>query len=215
MSKIALSIIPFVLLCLIAVEGIYQVTEEKIIQQQQKTLTDNISQVFPLSKDEELKAINLSLKSYANIPLSPSAKKPNTSRAWLVCRQEDYRGMILSIRSTQGYSGNIDLLIGINEAMQIVGLHVLKHQETPGLGDKIEGEKSDWLKQFIGHSANSSSWQLKRGHGTENQHTFDAITAATITSKAVISLLKNALSELSELEITKTNSPAINCLSQH
>lgn len=79
-----------------------------------------------------------------------------------------------------GYGGYIHMMIGINLTGTIEGLEILQQQETPGLGAKIEeikpGEKEPWfLKQFKGQPA--SAVELKKN--------IDAITGATISSKAV------------------------------
>ncbi|HAD09787.1 MAG TPA: electron transporter RnfG, partial [Porticoccaceae bacterium] len=44
-----------------------------------------------------------------------------------------------------GYSGDIRLIVGINRDGTIAGVRVLDHRETPGLGDKIDLKKSDWI----------------------------------------------------------------------
>lgn len=83
-----------------------------------------------------------------------------------------------------GYSGNIKLLTGINTDGKLLGVRVITHKETPGLGDKIETRKSDWIKQFSGLSLsnpNQSNWKVKRDGGV-----FDSFTGATITPRAIV-----------------------------
>ncbi len=84
-----------------------------------------------------------------------------------------------------GYNGNIRLLTGIDTNNQLLGVRVIAHKETPGLGDKIETKKSDWIKQFSGLSLSNpdkESWKVKRDGGV-----FDSFTGATITPRAIVS----------------------------
>ncbi len=83
-----------------------------------------------------------------------------------------------------GYSGTIRLLTGIDTHNQLLGVRVIAHKETPGLGDKVETKKSNWIKQFKGMSLTNpskSQWKVKRDGGS-----FDAFTGATITPRAVV-----------------------------
>ena len=92
----------------------------------------------------------------------------------------------------KGYSGNIRLLTGIDNQAKLLGVRVISHKETPGLGDKIETRKSDWIKQFGGLSLSNPEtkyWKVKSDGGV-----FDAFTGATITPRAIV----NATSQLLE-----------------
>ena len=89
-----------------------------------------------------------------------------------------------------GYNGDIELLTGISVQKTLLGVRVISHKETPGLGDKIDTRKSNWIKQFSGLSLTNPSlekWQVKRDGGV-----FDAFTGATITPRAIV----NATSQL-------------------
>ncbi len=100
--------------------------------------------------------------------------------------------VILPVVARQGYSGDIRLLVAIDaDDGKILGTKILEHHETPGLGDLIEPEKSPWLKQFAGKSLRDPVprlWKVRKDGGA-----FDQITGATITPRAVIRALKNAL----------------------
>lgn len=83
-----------------------------------------------------------------------------------------------------GYSGDISLIMGIDKEGQILGVRVISHAETPGLGDKIEVEKSDWILDFNGRSLQNvrvEQWQVKKDGGE-----FDQFSGATITPRAVV-----------------------------
>jgi H+/Na+-translocating ferredoxin:NAD+ oxidoreductase subunit G len=95
------------------------------------------------------------------------------------------------VRARGGFSGPIRLLIGIDAAGGITGVRVLEHRETPGLGDLIEFDKSDWITQFDGKSLIEplvDAWAIKRDGGE-----FDQLTGASITPRAVIKAVKETL----------------------
>jgi len=99
--------------------------------------------------------------------------------------------VILPATAPDGYTGDIDLIVGINVDGTIAGVRVLNHRETPGLGDKVEKKKSDWVDGFIGHSLKNPTkeqWAVKRDGGV-----FDQFTGATITPRAVTAAVKKAL----------------------
>jgi electron transport complex protein RnfG len=88
------------------------------------------------------------------------------------------------VTSNHGYSGAIKSLIGIDKQGQLLGVRVLSHAETPGLGDKIEHAKSDWILSFNGHSLadlTAAQWKVKKDGGV-----FDQFSGATITPRAVV-----------------------------
>ncbi|MCG7989427.1 MAG: electron transport complex subunit RsxG [Candidatus Thiodiazotropha weberae] len=104
---------------------------------------------------------------------------------------------LLRIDAQKGYNGSITLMLGILANGTLSGVEVVSHRETPGLGDKIESRRSDWLEQFEGRSLNSPAkdqWGVKRDGGL-----FDQITGATVTSRSVVMSLKQALSYLQQL----------------
>ena len=90
-----------------------------------------------------------------------------------------------------GYSGSIYLLIGIKTNGELLGVRALAHRETPGLGDEIDLRRSNWVMNFTGrslHNPTSDGWAVKKDGGI-----FDAFTGATITPRAVVKAVHNAL----------------------
>ena len=103
-------------------------------------------------------------------------------------------GTVIPFRSTEGYSGTIQLLIALDNNQRIVGLRAIDHRETPGLGDKIDTKKTDWILKFNGLSYQDLSpneWAVKKDGGR-----FDSFTGATITPRAIVEALKDTLSYL-------------------
>jgi electron transport complex protein RnfG len=90
-----------------------------------------------------------------------------------------------------GYVGAIRLLVGIDTQGTILGVRVLSHHETPGLGDAIEERRSPWILTFNGHSLTNpdkKGWRVRRDGGQ-----FDQFTGATITPRAVVKAVHNTL----------------------
>ncbi|MCX2899416.1 RnfABCDGE type electron transport complex subunit G [Pseudomonas mandelii] len=103
----------------------------------------------------------------------------------------------LLLRSqTLGYAGSIDLMIAINPDGRLLGVKALKHSETPGLGAHIADWPQGWLQVFAGRSRADpadTGWALKKDQGQ-----FDQIAGATITSRAAINAVHDALSYFDE-----------------
>jgi len=90
-----------------------------------------------------------------------------------------------------GYNGKIHLLIGVYIDGRLAGVRVVKHAETPGLGDAVEIRKSPWINDFAGKSLTNPTrerWRVKRDGGD-----FDQFTGATITPRAVVAAVRNTL----------------------
>lgn len=105
-------------------------------------------------------------------------------------------GLVIETIAPDGYSGNIHILVGVFADGRIAGVRVLSHRETPGLGDKIELRKDNWILSFDGReltAANAGSWALKRDRGD-----FDQFTGATITPRAVINAVRNTLAYVNQ-----------------
>ena len=90
-----------------------------------------------------------------------------------------------------GYAGPIKLIMGINASGDVLGVRILSHSETPGLGDKIEEKKSHWIFGFDNLSFTKlkpDEWKVKKDKGY-----FDQFTGATITPRAVVKSIKEGL----------------------
>jgi len=90
-----------------------------------------------------------------------------------------------------GYTGGIKVLLGIDTEGRLLGVRVLSHAETPGLGDKIEVQKSDWILGFDGLSLGNppvAMWKVKKDGGQ-----FDQFSGATITPRAVVDAIRRGL----------------------
>jgi electron transport complex protein RnfG len=101
-------------------------------------------------------------------------------------------GAVLEATAPDGYGGNIALIVGVDMQGKVQGVRVVPpHNETPGLGDKIETKKSDWIYGFNGLSLGNpadAGWAVKKDGGQ-----FDSFTGATITPRAVVGAVHRAL----------------------
>jgi electron transport complex protein RnfG len=98
---------------------------------------------------------------------------------------------ILETDAPEGYSGSIRLLVAVTPDGRLLGVRVLEHHETPGLGDAIEERKSGWILSFTGRSLGdppSERWRVRKDGGD-----FDQFTGATVTPRAVVAAVRNAL----------------------
>ena len=99
--------------------------------------------------------------------------------------------LALTTIAPDGYNGKIKVLVGINYDGKLAGIRIVSHHETPGLGDAIETDRSNWVDQFAGRSLDnpaSKKWAVKRDGGV-----FDQFTGATITPRAVVKAVHRSL----------------------
>jgi Na+-translocating ferredoxin:NAD+ oxidoreductase subunit G len=99
-------------------------------------------------------------------------------------------GVAFESRS-RGYAGDIRILLGVDAQGRLLGVRVLHHTETPGLGDKIEAGRSDWITRFTGLSLEDppdAQWAVKKDGGP-----FDQFAGATITPRAVVNGIRDGL----------------------
>ena len=100
-------------------------------------------------------------------------------------------GVILPATARDGYSGDIRALVGVRDDGTVAGVRVVAHRETPGLGDKVDLRKSDWILGFDNRSLSQpdlSGWNVEKDGGV-----FDQFTGATVTPRAVILATRRAL----------------------
>ncbi|MDH1623244.1 electron transport complex subunit RsxG [Pseudomonas chengduensis] len=122
---------------------------------------------------------------------APELGQRSPQSAYLALKGDQPSALILPVTAPDGYSGAIHLLVGIFADGRLAGVRVLSHRETPGLGDKIELAKSDWVRSFEGKSLSNpgeDGWAVKKDRGE-----FDQFAGATITPRAVVKAVHGAL----------------------
>jgi electron transport complex protein RnfG len=98
---------------------------------------------------------------------------------------------LIAVTARDGFSGPIRVLVGVDFDGVVTGIRILKHRETPGLGDKIDSTRSNWVHQFAGRSLLdpvTSRWAIKHDGGD-----FDQLTGASVTPRAVITAIRDTL----------------------
>ena len=145
-----------------------------------------LNQVVPeQSHDNDLFASCIQVKSEQYLG------NDEVHRAFVAKLGEQPTGIAIETTAPNGYAGSIELIVGIQLNGEVTGVQVLSHQETPGLGDKIERRKSSWVDSFIGkvlEDEKDPSWAVQKDGGQ-----FDQFTGATITPRAVVGAVKNTL----------------------
>ena len=95
-------------------------------------------------------------------------------------------GVAFKVVAPDGYSGNIEIMVGIDPGGMVAGIEILSHAETPGLGDKIT--LPTFKANFAGKNLQNTDWRVKKDGGA-----FDQITGATISPRAVVGAVRKGL----------------------
>ena len=164
---------------------VYEVTKEPIRLMEISKINDAITAIIP---------------SFENNPYEESFKIA-TERDSLVFYPAktggEITGMAIETWTMKGFSGLIRLMVGFDMEGKIVDIAVLHHGETPGLGDKIQKNKSDFSLQFMGKDPASFKLAVTKDNGE-----VDAITASTITSRAYCDAVQRAYDKFMEWKAT-------------
>lgn len=176
------------LICSTALIIADQQTREQIKAAQERRLAEQIIAVLPLTDHAEAPLEN-SLRLHAQATDKPV-------RAWQLTDDAERVEAVAIEQSRQGYGGEIRVIVGINRAGKVIAARVTEHRETPGLGDEIEARRSDWINQFAGRSLGKppeEDWAVDKDGGE-----FDQITGATISARAVVNSVHDALQVFTE-----------------
>lgn len=158
-------------------------TRERIQLEQDRAFARMLSEVLPIESYDNNIAQDCVLLADEDLFL---IKRP--IKIYRASNQDKHAAVVIETIAPDGYSGEIAMLTGIYANGTIAGVRVTSHKETPGLGDKIETNKSPWITQFTGLSLRNpeeKKWAVKKDGGT-----FDAFAGATVTPRAVIAALK-------------------------
>lgn len=179
------------MLCAAALVLGNNLTREGIAKAEAADLAASLAQVLPAgSSDNDL--LNDTVKVGAGETAS-GADAGGTAPAVTVYRarkEGKITGAVFRM-AARGYAGDIVVLMGVDTQGRLLGARVVKHAETPGLGDKIEPAKSKWILDFDGKSLNdppAEKWAVKKDGGV-----FDQFAGATITPRAVVKAVKSGL----------------------
>lgn len=163
-----------------------QLTEDRIQDQVARAEAAALYEIIPESQHD-----NDLLDDTAVLPANDRLAIQGPVNAWVARQDGEPVGLILPAIAPDGYSGDIHLLVGIDLNGEVLGVRVTSHRETPGLGDRVELKKSNWVLSFEGRSLENPEprgWAVKKNGGE-----FDQFTGATITPAAVVNAVEQTL----------------------
>lgn len=187
MLKNGLLLALFAMLCTALVAGVNQFTYDKIKQQEAQELLRVLHQIVP-DNIHDNNLIEHCILIHNQEALGTDEPLP----AYIASMAGTPVAIALETVAPDGYNGDIKIIIAIDTENQVLGVRTLSHNETPGLGDKIELRKSDWVTSFNGLSLqadNGKPWAVKKDGGD-----FDQFTGATITPRAYVNAVHKAIS---------------------
>ena len=162
-------------------------TRERIATEQRRAEANALLEIIPQQRHD-----NTMLDDYIVLDGTAEGLGLRQDRKAYVARRGGAAiAVIIPATAPDGYSGDIDIIVGINADGSVAGVRALSHRETPGLGDKVELQKSDWILGFDGRSLEDpvpSQWAVRKDQGV-----FDQFTGATITPRAVTAAVKRSL----------------------
>ncbi len=163
-----------------ALAAVSNLTGPAIAAAEAKDLRDSLSEVLPAGL-----ADNDFLKD--TVELERDGKTVTVYRAR---HGSELKAALFKV-AERGYGGEIQILMAVDADGRMLGVRILKHSETPGLGDKIDVKKDDWVLDFNGKSLGDPApekWGVKKDNGV-----FDQFAGATITPRAVVKAVKGGL----------------------
>ncbi len=169
----------------VIVSGSYEISYDRILKNQQDRQLATLDELLQNSNyDEVIENFNSedNINILENIEPIP---------VYIAIRNKTVAAVVYSVGSSQGYNGPIYMLVGISMDGNVTGVRITNHRETPGLGDRIDIEKSDWITHFNQKNLSDpplSGWKVVKDGGK-----FDGFTSATITARAVIHTVREAL----------------------
>jgi electron transport complex protein RnfG len=161
-------------------------TSGAIAQRLDEDMQASLRQVLPSGLYD-----NQPLRDVARIPSENEETGYALTDVYLAKKGGQVTGVAFRLIAPDGYAGNIILIMGVDRSGQVLGVRVIAHAETPGLGDKIEAAKSAWIKAFDGRSLDNTAperWKVKKDGGD-----FDQFAGATITPRAVVKRVEAGL----------------------
>ncbi|UQA50663.1 MULTISPECIES: electron transport complex subunit RsxG [Vibrio] len=174
-------------------------TKDQIKLQEQKQLLSVLNQVIP----EEMHDNNL--VAACTMVSAPDLGTVRSMPAYIATKDGQPTAMAIESIAPDGYNGEIKIITGIDNQGKILGTRILSHQETPGLGDKIDLRVTDWILSFTGKQvteSNWNSWRVRKDGGD-----FDQFTGATITPRAVVKAVRNTVNYVNKSRDEILNQP--------
>ena len=173
-------------ICTALVAATYQATKDRIAANDKALLERSLAPALSgIAFDSGLTDSQLVLQPPHGLPGNDAAV------IYRVFSGGEPAAALFAVTARDGYSGPIRVLVGIAYDGTVTGVRILQHRETPGLGDRIESSRSDWVLQFDGRSIGDpviEGWAIRDDGGE-----FDQLTGASITPRAVIKAVRDTL----------------------
>lgn len=185
-SKNSLLLGLFAIISTAIIAGTFLSTTEQISENIRKAEEKALIEIIPKSRHN-----NSMIDNTQNVDDTKLLGLRESKKLYIAQQDNNTVAIIIPATARDGYTGDIDMIIGINIDGSVAGVRVLSHRETPGLGDAIEKKKSDWVDGFTGKSLVNpilENWTVKKDGGV-----FDQFTGATITPRAVSKTVARAL----------------------
>ena len=180
--------------------GLESVTRERIISNQAELVRRSLDELLPPAGSFN----NAPQLDVVGLRTAGALGSEEALPAWRARLDGQAVAAILTVVAPDGYVDRIRLLVGITVDGRLLGVRVAAHRETPGLGDAIETSRSAWIYGFDNRTLQGETrWALRRDGGD-----FDAITGATITSRAVVDAVYSALDYFSRNQAMIFSAPA-------
>ena len=184
----ALTLLVFAVIFTALMAGTYALTKDIVAENERAAKVALIAQVLPAgSFDNDILKDAMPQNSAALKQLNAEVG----SQIFRAQKDGKTNAVVVETIAPDGYSGKIKLLVGVGSDGRVLGVRVVAHKETPGLGDYIDAAKSAWIAQFEGKSLSApraDEWKVKKDGGQ-----FDYIAGATISPRAVVKAVKNTL----------------------
>jgi electron transport complex protein RnfG len=181
----ALILLAFAVTGTLLLASTFEATREPIARAEEAARMRLLNQVLPPEiHDNDL------LQDTVSVPADPRLGTTEAAPAFRARRGGELTGVALEAIAANGYGGKIRLVMGIAPDGRLLGVRVVAHSETPGLGDYIEIDKSDWIRAFDDRrlTGDGREWRVKKDGGA-----FDSMAGATITPRAVVEAVRRAL----------------------
>jgi electron transport complex protein RnfG len=182
----ALLLSAFAAVCTLLVSITYVLTAPVIEKQEQQDLLNKLNQVLVPTKFDNNPLENCFRLTDYNIF---GDEEPHF--IYRATMQDKPYALVFQTQTLKGYNGLIKMMVAVDKKGKVQGVRALKHQETPGLGDKIDLEKSDWVLSF--NNMNVTSEQDKNWFVKKDSGYVDQFTGATITPRAVTNQLRHSI----------------------
>jgi len=173
-------------ICTLLVAATFQLTAERIAANEQAWLERSLEPALSgVIFEGSVTGSKLEIPPPHDLPGN------DTAMIYRVFAEDAPVAALFAVTARDGYAGPIRILVGIGVDGTVTGIRIVDHRETPGLGDRIDQSRSDWVYQFDGRSLADpveARWLLEVDGGE-----FDQLTGASVTPRAVINAIRDTL----------------------